>query len=151
MRYLADTNILVRVLQRDDPNHALIRASLRTLWQRAEQVCYTPQNLVEFWRVCTRPASVNGFGLSVAETHRRAKVIERLFELLPDGPEIHPAWRSLVLACGVSGAQVHDARLAAAMHVHGLSRILTLNVAHFSRYPGIVAVHPRELAAQRAK
>ena len=37
-------------------------------------------------------------------------------------------------------------RLAAAMRVHGLGRILTLNVAHFSRYPGIVAVHPGDVA-----
>jgi len=29
---------------------------------------------------------------------------------------------------------VHDARLAAAMRVHELSRIVTFNIAHFSRY-----------------
>ena len=79
----------------DDPNHAIVRASLRTLRQRREQVCYTPQNLVEFWRVCTRPVAVNGFGLSVAETDRRGSVIERLFVLLPDRPEIHAEWRNL--------------------------------------------------------
>jgi predicted nucleic acid-binding protein len=151
MPYLADTNVLLRALQRGDPDHALVRASLRTLWGRGEQVCYTPQNLVEFWRSCTRPVSVNGFGLSIAETNRRARVIERLLVLLPDRPEIHLEWRRLVLACEVSGVQVHDARLAAAMRVHGLSHILTSNDADFSRYPGIVAVHPRELIQQRAK
>ena len=82
----------------------------------------------------------------MAETDRRAKVIERLFVLLPDRPEIHTEWRSLVLACAVSGVQVHDARLVAAMRVHGLDRLLTLNVADFSRYPGIVAVHPQDAA-----
>ena len=50
------------------------------------------------------------------------------------------------MACAVSGVQVHDARLVAAMRVHGLDRLLTLNVADFSRYPGIVAVHPRDAA-----
>ncbi len=118
------------------------------LRQRREPVCYTPQNLVEFWRVCTRPVSANGFGLSVAETDRRAKVIERLFTLLPDRPEIHTEWRSLVVACEVSGVQVHDARLVAAMRVHGLSRLLTLNVADFTRFPGVIAVHPEDVAQQ---
>jgi len=37
---------------------------------------------------------------------------------------------------------VHDARLAAAMLVHGIGHILTLNVADFSRYSGLTAVHP---------
>jgi predicted nucleic acid-binding protein len=142
MAYLADTNILLRLLQRGDPDHSVVRSSLRTLQQRREQVCYTAQNLVEFWRVCTRPISANGFGLSVAETDRRAKLIERLFTLLPDRPEIHTEWRRLVVACAVSGVQVHDARLVAAMHAYGLQNLLTLNVADFNRYPSIVAVHP---------
>jgi predicted nucleic acid-binding protein len=150
MPFLADTNVLLRVVHRGDPDHSLVRAAIRSLRQGGERVCYTPQNLVEFWRVCTRPAAANGFGLSVAETDRRAKIIERLFTLLPDRPEVHTEWRRLVVACDVSGVQVHDARLAAAMRAHGLSRILTLNVADFDRFPGIVAIHPRDVAEQRA-
>jgi hypothetical protein len=42
----------------------------------------------------------------------------------------------------VLGVQVHDARLAAAMRVHRVSHILTLNVADFSRFSGLTAVHP---------
>ena len=82
----------------------------------------------------------------MAETDRRARVIERLFVLLPDRPEIHAEWRSLVLAYAVSGVQVHDARLVAAMRVHGLERLLTFNVGDFNRYPGITAVHPQDAA-----
>lgn len=145
MSYLADTNILLRLLQRGDPDHSVVRSSLRTLQQRREEVCFLPQNLVEFWRACTRPTSVNGFGLSVSETDRWAKVIERLFTLLPDRPEIHAQWRKLVVEYNVSGVQVHDARLAAAMHVHGLQHLLTLNAVDFNRYPNIVAVHPADI------
>jgi hypothetical protein len=43
---------------------------------------------------------------------------------------------------------VHDARLVAAMRVDGLSRLLTLNVADFNRFPEILAVHPRDVARQ---
>jgi predicted nucleic acid-binding protein len=45
----------------------------------------------------------------------------------------------------VSGVQVHDARLAAAMRVHGIERVLTFNERDFARYPDIQAVHPRAL------
>ena len=145
MAYLADTNILLRLLQRSDPEHWLVRAALRTLHGRGERICFAPQNLVEFWCVCTRPTSANGFGLTVAETDRRARVIERLFVLLPDGPAVHAQWRHLVVAHAVSGVQVHDARLVALMRVHGLRSLLTFDVADFARYPGISAVHPQDI------
>jgi len=49
-----------------------------------------------------------------------------------------------VVSFGVSGVQVHDARLVAAMTVHGVTHILTLNPTDFARYTtvGIVAVDP---------
>jgi predicted nucleic acid-binding protein len=49
---------------------------------------------------------------------------------------------------GVSGVQVHDARLAAAMYVHGVTYILTLNVADFSRFAGLTPLHPQNATAQ---
>jgi predicted nucleic acid-binding protein len=145
MPYLVDTNVLLRLLQRSDPYHHTVRAALRTLWQRGEQLSFTPQNLVEFWRVCTRPTAANGFGLTVAETDRRARLIERLLTLLPDSPAMHTEWRRLVVTHAVSGVQVHDARLVAAMRVHGVINLLTLNVGDFSRYADMTAVHPRDI------
>jgi predicted nucleic acid-binding protein len=117
MPFLADTNVLLRLLQRGDPDHASVRAALRTLAARGERIYYVSQNLVEFWRVCTRPASVNGLGMSVSATDRWARVIERLFLLAPDRPEVHTEWRRIVVADSVTGVQVHDARIVAAMRL----------------------------------
>jgi predicted nucleic acid-binding protein len=39
---------------------------------------------------------------------------------------------------------VHDARLVAAMNVHGVRRILTFNTDDFARY-GIEVLHPSSL------
>jgi len=47
-----------------------------------------------------------------------------------------------VVQHAVLDVQVHDARLAAAMYVHHVSHILTLNVADFNRFSGLTAVHP---------
>ncbi len=41
MPYLADANILLRLVQRGDPDYSVVRSSLRMLQQRREQVCYT--------------------------------------------------------------------------------------------------------------
>ena len=46
----------------------------------------------------------------------------------------------------VSGAQVHDARLAAVMTASGITRILTFNVRDFIRFAGIEAIHPDQIA-----
>jgi predicted nucleic acid-binding protein len=147
MPYLADTNILLRLMHRGDPEHRLVREALRLLRRRGERIFFAPQNLVEFWRVCTRPVSANGFGLSIAETNRRAKVIERLYSLAPEVPDVHVLWRELVVNHSVSGVKVHDARLVAMMRVHGIVDLLTLNVADFRRYPGISATHPQDVVA----
>ena len=40
---------------------------------------------------------------------------------------------NVLLAHRVSGVQVHNARLAAAMHIHKIPNVLTLNVADFRR------------------
>lgn len=92
--------------------------------------------------MCTRPSDRNGFGLSIEETNRRAELIENQFTLLPDNDQIHREWRRMVRAESVSGVQVHDLRLVAAMIVHGVTHLLTLNDRDFARYSRIVATHP---------
>jgi hypothetical protein len=67
------------------------------------------------------------------------------FQILPETPEIFSTWRELVLKHRVSGIQVHDARIVAAMRVHRLGRVLTFVVEDFKRYSGIAVVHPAEV------
>jgi len=50
---------------------------------------------------------------------------------------------TLLVSPNISGVQVHDACLVAAMRVQGVRRILTFNDRDSARYPGIEAVHPR--------
>jgi len=38
---------------------------------------------------------------------------------------VYTKWRRLVVSFGVSGIQVHDARIVATMIVHGVTHILT--------------------------
>ena len=143
---LLDSNILLRVIQPGDPSFKLVAESVRQLLRAGSQPCYTSQNLGEFWNVPTRPTDRNGFGFSIEEAHIRAREIESEFRLLPDSPEVHEEWRRLLVAHRVSGTQFHDARIAAAMHVHGVERILTFNTLDFPRFTSIKAVNPADLA-----
>lgn len=78
--YLADTNILLRFLLRNDLAYPTIRQAVRSLKSRREQLVTTPQNIAEFWNVCTRPTTARGgLGLSIEATERRVRLLERHF------------------------------------------------------------------------
>jgi predicted nucleic acid-binding protein len=148
MLILADTGILLRLLDATDPRNLEVRNGVRVLRQRGHRLLTAPQNAGEFWNVCTRPStSRGGLGLTISETDSRLRIIERLFQIIPETPATYPLWRHLVLAQGVMGVQVHDARLVAFMEAHGITRILTLNDADFARYPGITALTPADAIA----
>ena len=140
--YLADSNILLRLVKRDHPQYPLVRSALHDLGQRGMRPGYTLQNMAEFWNVSTRPRERNGFGLTVEETERNAQDVERSFTFLPDTEAVYREWRRIVTLYKVSGVQVHDARLAAAMYAHGLTEILTFNGPDFSRFTGLTAIDP---------
>jgi predicted nucleic acid-binding protein len=143
---LLDGNILLRISKNDDPKQAVIGHALRALVGQGVRLCYTSQTLGEFWNASTRPFDKNGFGLSVTETDRLARVIERDFEFLPDSREVHDRWRSLLVVHDIQGVQVHDARLAASMYVHGVGQILTINIRDFRRFEGLHVRHPADLS-----
>lgn len=143
---LVDTNILLRITRRSDPQHKLVDTALARLAGQGT-LHYTHQNIAEFWNAMTRPVERNGLGLSVGETEREVRAIEAGMSLLPDNEAVYREWRRIVLKHSVSGVQVYDARLAAAMYVHGVSNILTLNVTDFSRFDGLTALHPDSVKA----
>jgi len=145
--YLADTNILLRWPRPSDPLHPLTVAAVEALLDQGDQVYVTAQNLVEFWSVATRPANVNGLGMTPAEAAAEVARIEQFFLFAPDLPAIYAEWRHIVSTVGVSGSQVHDARLVAVMRVYGLTHILTLNPSDFTRFPGVTVVHPRDIVS----
>jgi predicted nucleic acid-binding protein len=139
---LVDTNILLRITRRSDPQHKVVDTALARLAGQGSPLHYTHQNIAEVWNAMTRPVARNGLGLSAAEAEREVQAIESGMTLLPDSEAVYREWRRIVVQYGVSGVQVHDARLAASMYVHAVNHILTLNVTDFGRFKGLVAVHP---------
>lgn len=147
MAYLIDTNIVLRWVRPSDPLHALARAAIDALVDAGALLYLTPQVLVEFWSVATRPAAVNGLGMTPAAADAEVSRLEHLFPMLTETADIYPAWRQNVVTTGVSGVRTHDARLAAVMNVYGISHVLTFNTADFQGFAGITPVHPQEIVA----
>lgn len=147
MIYLADTNLTLRFAFRQNPQHNIVRQAVRTLRKQGDEIFIVPQNCVEFWNAATRPAKNNGFGFSITDADFFLRLVERIFPLLPDNSNVHQEWRKLVVDFGVSGVQVHDARIVAAMLVHQITHILTFNTSDFTRYSslGIVTIDPKTI------
>ena len=84
---------------------------------------------------------------TTAETSVELARLKAHFLLLPETPDFVAEWEKLVVAHDVKGRPAHDARLVAAMLVHGIGRILTFNVRDFARYPGVAVLDPDQVVA----
>jgi predicted nucleic acid-binding protein len=146
MKYVVDTNVLLRWSDADDPRYAECVAAVDDLIDRGIDVCICAQVLIEYWVTSTRPREVNGFGLSAAETESNLADVDGVFSLLLEPSDMAARWRRLATKHSVQGRQAHDARIAALMLAHGVTHILTLNADDFVRYDGITPVTPQEIA-----
>ena len=147
MRIDLDANILLRQIEPGHTQFQVTLDALRILDSSGHELCIVPQNLYEFWTASTRPIRVNGLGKSAIEATLDCKRFQTLFPLYPDNFAVLPEWLNLVSAHNVLGKQAHDARIAAAMGVHGITHILTFNGADFARYPAVTALDPHAVAA----
>src|SRR5262245_20265833 len=117
MSYLVDTNILIR---RSEPGHAMHQVALdavKFLARQGHKLHIVPQNLYEFWVVCTRPTSVNGLGKTAAEAVVELANLKSLFHWLDETQAFYGVWQQLVASIPVIGKNAHDARLVAAISV----------------------------------
>jgi predicted nucleic acid-binding protein len=96
--------------------------------------------------VATRPIANNGLLLLLENVKRKLEKAESIFRLVLDTQPIYREWLRLVEKYTVLGISSHDARIVAAMNVHGLTHLLTFNVQDFKRYHGkeISIVSPDE-------
>lgn len=145
MKYLLDTNILLRLVEINHPHHKTAIEALKKLRLQNHTFCVLLQNVSEFWNVCTRPADKNGLGFSISKTDLQLKRFERLFEILPDTLDVYKNWRELIVNHSVQGVQVHDAKIAAAMKTHNIQNLLTFNVKDFKRFTDVKAIEPKDV------
>src|SRR5947207_12297101 len=136
---LLDTNLLARMTNSGDPQCAAARHAVAALGGQGERLIIVPQNLYEFWAVATRtpgppPTGQNGLGMNSGRASQWLHYFQRRFTLLPDRADLVDRWHTLVKTNGIKGLKSHDARLAAAMQTHGISRLLTFNANDFKGF-----------------
>ncbi len=98
---LVDTNILLRITRRSDPQHKVVDTALARLAGQGTALHFTHQNIAELWNAMTRPVTRNGLGLTAAEAEREVRAIENGMSLLPDSEAVYREWRRIFREYGV--------------------------------------------------
>jgi len=131
--------------KRQNPHYSDVRRALTVLRKQGAKLCLVPQNLIEFWAIATRPTTANGLGLSIVKTSLEIRKFKRYFTVYNDIPNIFAEWENLVLKHNVSGKNVHDTRLVAAMLTHNITHLLTFNTKDFKRFTEVTVIDPQNI------
>jgi predicted nucleic acid-binding protein len=150
MAYLLDSGILLRLVDKADRQHDLVRRAVGALGNRGENLAILTQNVAEFCNVATRPLANNGLAMTPTRALELLEFdVEPLCSRLSEPADVYQELKRLIAKFSVTGKQVHDARLVATMLVWRVENILTLNDRDFRRYEpeGVRIVTPQELVA----
>lgn len=145
---LVDSNVLVRLAAKSDPQYRLVNAAVVKLVRQQYRLAYTLQNVAEAWVVLTRPVtSRGGYGFNYAKARKYRDRLHRTLVLLEDRPEVYDHWMKLVDHYQIVSVNAHEARIVATMQVHGVTRVLTFNVNDFKRYQHLEVLTPQGVLA----
>lgn len=148
MRYLVDTNVLLRWARADSAGHSVCADAVDGLLNIGHEVCVCAQVLIEFRAVATRPVDANGLGLHLAEVQAGTADIKQVFTCLAELPDMADRRQVVADRHAVVGKPVHDARIVALMLAHGVTHLLTLNPGDFTRYQDITPLTPSNALAR---
>ena len=150
-RLFCDTNVLLSAVDRKRALHRQALHVLNALPNQGAELCVSGQVLREFLVVCTRPIEVNGLGLSPRVAVGNADAIVDRCTILDENREVAARLRQLARTAACAGKQIHDANIVATMQAHGVTRLLTGNVADFGRYSGLDIVDLARLPMDGAR
>ena len=142
---LVDANVLLRLIQIGHAHQRPALDAIALLYEQdQEHLAVCPQTLYEMYAVCTRStdAPYPGLGLAPSAAMDQLEAAQRQFSWQPETPGVVSRWKELVVRHGVTGKSTHDARLVALMVEQGITKLLTFNDSHFTRFGDIEALNP---------
>jgi predicted nucleic acid-binding protein len=136
-----DTNVLIYSRLALSPFHAQALAKLTGLRAAGHDLWISRQTTREYLAAMSRPGALTGT-IPMAALVADVQAFLAAYWVAEDGPAVTTALLSLLTATPGGGKQIHDANIVATMRAHGVSRILTHNVADFNRYASLITVVP---------
>jgi toxin-antitoxin system PIN domain toxin len=137
-----DSNLLVYAHREDSPWHHAAYARIVELAEGPGAWAIPWPCIHEFLSIVTHPRIyAPPTPLEKAINQVEAWLESPSLVLLSESGDYWPQLRSILQTGRVSGAQVHDARVAALCRQHGVSELWTID-RDFSRFPGLTVRNP---------
>jgi predicted nucleic acid-binding protein len=136
-----DTNVLIYLRQALSPFHANAVAKLAALSAAGHELWVSRQVLREYLASMSRPGVLTGI-VPMGALVNDVRAFAGAYRMAEDGPAITTELLTLLTTVTVAGKQVHDANIVATMLAHGVRRLLTHNVADFTRFASVITVEP---------
>jgi hypothetical protein len=137
-----DSNLLIYAHREDSPWHNAAYARIAELAEGPAAWAIPWPCIHEFLSIVTHPRIyAPPTPLEKAIDQVEAWLESPNLVLLSESGDYWPQLRSILQTGGVSGPQVHDARVAALCQQHGVSELWTID-RDFSRFPGLTVRNP---------
>jgi predicted nucleic acid-binding protein len=137
---MLDTNILLTATNESRAGHEQALDVING-WPAQGTTLYTSGQIIrEYLSVATRPAALNGLGLTVPDALDNARAFRSRMLFLAEDAKVADRLAELLEESKSSGKQVHDANVVATMLVHGVDLVVTLNTGDFARFAHHVQV-----------
>jgi predicted nucleic acid-binding protein len=145
---LVDTNVLLTATDSSRPGFKEARELFTRALASGVHLCVSGQIIREYLVVATRPATVNGLGLSFLDAIHNVQALQRRLVFLEESELVSSELLSLVQKYELSGKRIHDANIVALMHAERISLLISCDPKDFSLF-STIEVLPPEVFLQR--
>ncbi len=140
-RVFVDSNVLVYASVVAAPFYQQALQALRRLGDSGAEMWISRQVIREYLATLSRPQTFAN-PQPAALLARVVRYFEGRFHVAEDNSAVTARLLALIQQVPVGGKQIHDANIVATMQAHGISRLLTHNMADFNRFSGLIIVVP---------
>jgi predicted nucleic acid-binding protein len=138
---IVDTNVPIYALDTAAPQHVAARALLNAAREDSATLFVTSQILCEFYSVMTNPRRI-ARPREAAEAMTVLSEMLAFLHVLPVPVGTIDRLLDLLRRRPVTGSDVFDLHIVAAMQANGIGRIYTFNVTDFEAFPELSVVTP---------
>ncbi len=132
-KIFVDTNILLRATVVQFPDYARVKPFVERYITQGDELWISGQIIREYFNQVTRPQSFMQ-PMDAAQIGLQYQKIRTVFQVAYETQVVIEQFVALLQTHPTGGKQVHDANIAATMHVYGIHTLLTLNAADFRRF-----------------
>ena len=132
-KVFCDTNIILRAYHSAFPQYAIVKAAFDNRLKNNTELWISRQVIREYLVQLTHPRTFDT-PFTAEKAIQQVNHVLKTCYVADDTADVTHTLLTLVNDYPVSGKQIHDANIVAAMLTNSIDTLLTLNVADFNRY-----------------